>query len=575
MLKHLRAILSYYAPIHGQWAGPYDLVEITNEHRSVPLSEITHAVVLPDPEGAVLMWCHVYPANFDPNAHGGQPGPTHTFLWKPGDPQRVTKFDVPNNVNGSEDLFCGGHQFLPDGDVLSFGGTDMTSTSHIFGHAAAFRFDLATQSWSSAGTMHRERWYPNGFLTPSGVVVTIGHTENPVYALPELTTQRMQDRFSATTGAWASSATVSEPSLRNARLSSTAGIPCGVPDNVVEIHDYPRRHLLARARQLRYMDLETSQQDWHLSFTTSCTTLPADRWILQAGGLNIQHAEGSTGHVVVLGPSTDLTFPRDYGFVAAGQERTTTYAAQTDVDMWSDVGTAAVWDPTFPDLIQGRINQNLVILADGSLLVVGGSDVDPMSGVEGVARLNPERFVSSNFPLPGTGDAWLAMAPQTHERRYHSVAGLLPDGRVFSAGGANGDLQPPAPEPWHHSIEIYSPPYLFNGPRPVISGLTATTWPISQVPLPPNPSFSVQLRPGSTLDRVALVRTGSITHAFDSSQRYVVLNTAVFPDPATPDKYTVIVTLPPTLFATPAGDYMLFALSSLGVPSVASMIRIN
>jgi hypothetical protein len=40
---------------------------------------------------------------------------------------------------------------------------------------------------------------------------------------------------------------------------------------------------------------------------------------------------------------------------------------------------------------------------------------------------------------------------------YHSAAMLLPSGKVMMAG-------------WNNTkIELYSPPYLFNGARPVIS----------------------------------------------------------------------------------------------------------
>ncbi|MBL8765850.1 MAG: DUF1929 domain-containing protein [Planctomycetes bacterium] len=555
--------------MHGQWAGPYDLTQITSEHPNVPLHEITHAVVLPDVEGEVLFWCHVWPTSFDTSAHGGLPGPTHTFRWSPRVPQSVTKIDVPNNFNGSEDLFCGGHQFLADGDVLAFGGTDMTSTSVITGHASAFRFDLTTQSWQTAGVMHRERWYPNAFPTPFGLMV-LGHTEHPVYSVP---TEKTHDRFFDSSGTWDAPTGAAQSRLRN--VFDVLGSPCGITSNLVEVHDYPRCHLLANALELRYMELETTQQDWQLDFTTGCLIPPAERWHLQSGPLNVQHKEASTAHFVILGAGGVAL--RDHVIVAAGQERTTTYVAQTDVDVWSQVGTTpGAWSTAFPDLNEGRVDQNLVILADGSMLVVGGADVDALTGNQTAARLNPERFMSThatNFPLPDTGDAWLAMAPQQHERRYHSVAGLLPDGRVFSAGGAYPYPVPSPLEPSSHSVEIYSPPYLFKGARPAVSGLSSTTW--TPTPFVSQESFTIQFRPGSTLEHVALIKTGSITHAFDSSQRYVVLHAVIQPDPVIADKYSVTVDVPPSHFATPKGDYMLVAVSSLGVPSIAKMIQIN
>ena len=51
------------------------------------------------------------------------------------------------------------------------------------------------------------------------------------------------------------------------------------------------------------------------------------------------------------------------------------------------------------------------------------------------------------------------------ERGYHSTALLLPDGRIMSAGDDGpSDLGGQSDE-----IEVFSPPYLFKGPRPQIT----------------------------------------------------------------------------------------------------------
>ena len=69
---------------------------------------------------------------------------------------------------------------------------------------------------------------------------------------------------------------------------------------------------------------------------------------------------------------------------------------------------------------------------------------------------------------PDTGQ-WREVADAGAPRNYHSIALLLPDGTVLSAGGGlcncNAD---------HQNGQVYSPPYLFNADgtlatRPTIS----------------------------------------------------------------------------------------------------------
>src|SRR5664280_733039 len=72
-------------------------------------------------------------------------------------------------------------------------------------------------------------------------------------------------------------------------------------------------------------------------------------------------------------------------------------------------------------------------------------------------------------------DSWRAVASAVVARMYHSVALLLPDGRVVTAGNTPSKGQHVAwnQDPDHEEmrLEIYSPPYLFRGSRPVITSV--------------------------------------------------------------------------------------------------------
>ena len=146
--------------------------------------------------------------------------------------------------------------------------------------------------------------------------------------------------------------------------------------------------------------------------------------------------------------------------------------------------------------------------------------------------------------------------PAPNRRGYHSTALLLPDGRVWH-GGSTTDL-----DGSNKQIDIFEPAYVDQGGRPTITKCPAN---VSY-----DTPFTVDTPQASSIERVALMRCGSITHGFNSDQRYVGLSFTV------EDGNTLAVSPPPGGDIAPPGYYMLWLIDDQGRPCQrASFIRVS
>jgi hypothetical protein len=194
---------------------------------------------------------------------------------------------------------------------------------------------------------------------------------------------------------------------------------------------------------------------------------------------------------------------------------------------------------------------NATILADGTVLATGGT-----LGGTVVATDLSNAVLPSEIWNPATG-VWTTVASLPHQRLYHSTATLLPDGRVLTAGGITGFSSTVFKD-----AEFYSPPYLFNGPRPVIaSAPTNVTY---------GQTFSVVTPDAANIANVNWIRLSSSTHAFNMNQRFMHVS---FSQSA--DGSGLTVTAPSNPNICPPGHYLMFILNSSGVPSVASIVQIT
>ena len=196
---------------------------------------------------------------------------------------------------------------------------------------------------------------------------------------------------------------------------------------------------------------------------------------------------------------------------------------------------------------------NATVLADGDVVVTGGSAAD-----NALTGMNTDALLWKS----GTG-GWTQGAQSTAgiARLYHSVALLLPDGSVLSGGGG-------APGPQTNlNVEIYYPPYLFTNsgtfaPRPTITpgvGPDIITY---------GQSFAVGVDSAAGIQRVTFIKTASVTHSFNFEQRFMDLK-------FTPNVDRLSVQAPSSAAMATPGNYLLFVIDRLGVPSVAKILRIG
>ena len=134
---------------------------------------------------------------------------------------------------------------------------------------------------------------------------------------------------------------------------------------------------------------------------------------------------------------------------------------------------------------------------------------------------------------------------------------LQPDGTVLIAGGGHEET---STDPGQFNAQVYSPSYLFNGPRPTI-----TTGPGSAVY---GSAMNVATPDASSIASVNLVSYGADTHQSDMDQHFVPLS-------FTAGSGTLSVQAPASASYAPPGDYMLFIVNKAGVPSMASMVHLT
>lgn len=411
---------------------------------------------------------------------------------------------VPRDSNNNPiDIFCAGQSFRPDGRLFVAGGT--LQYDNFKGIPDCFVFDFTTEQWIKVASMNRGRWYPT--------VLTLG--DGRIFALSGLDINGNLDRnpeiFNGSTG-W---------NIFSRRTSSLAL--------------YAHLILLSSGK-LFYTGAQLGGNN---GVPPCILTLPSkfNSAIAQQNVSGLEFAgNGNQAASVLLPPAQE----QKVMIIGGGGGAATNRVNIINLNASTAYTTA-------PYLNNPRMHHNAVILPDRTVFVCNGS-----RGEENVGQST----LPAEIYNPATNTWTVVETPSVNGRVYHSVALLLPDGRVVVAGGN------PQRGTYENRIEIYSPAYMTRTRPTINSAPQAANY---------NTTIAIQTNQAADIKWVHLTRPMAPTHGLDTEQRLVDL--PIDPTKTTSNSLTVQIASNRNL--APPGYYMLFIVDNNNVPSPAIWIQIT
>ncbi|HEV7242033.1 MAG TPA: galactose oxidase-like domain-containing protein, partial [Thermoanaerobaculia bacterium] len=464
----------------------------------------------------------------------GQIGHTRLYEWATGSIRHVP--------SPPTDLFCCGHALLSNGRLLVAGGTEDYPLAsghhqqHWPGTRDAWIYDFPSRHWVRIARMNEApnprdwieggrgggRWYPTLVTLSDGNVLAMsGH--------PSHTDRRHSNNtpeiYTVPSDQWSVQAPLGAESF--------GGVPV----------QYPRLHVLPGGDVFCVTPLDVENRSLRYNPTTQQKTYVGQAFTNPDYlGPAIANGQNTTSVLLPL-------------LASQGYRARILLCGSTEALRIEPDEPNATWQRTHARTLAGsprRFNLNAVLLPTGEVFVSGGVSN---------GNLRDETAVTVAEMYDPATDQWKTLERAEVVRNYHSVALLLPDGRVWTAGSNRDHVNSTDQNDTRElRIEIYDPWYS-NHARPLI---TSVPFRVGH-----GETFNVLTPQARNITRVALVRAGSTTHAFDSDQRWVE---ATF---TRTGEDRLLVTAPSRLSIAPPGAYLLFLLDRHNVPSVGHFIQLH
>ena len=401
--------------------------------------------------------------------------------------------------NTYQDLFAAHLSLLEDGRLFVSGGNNQVKKSSVF--------DFKDNTWMQLDDMNRGRWYPTNVSLPSGEVLTALGSSGGRY--PEVWNEKTG--WKVLTGV-----DLTSPILQYERYYENEWWP------------------LLHVAPLGYVFHSGPTPLMHNISTQNLGS------ILQVG------VENRAWY-----PKHGTTIMYDEGkLLVAGGAISGVNKKSSNQSMLIDINSTTPKVTTIDAMKYPRKFHNGVMLPTGEVLVVGGNQ-------SGIKFSDKESVLPVEIWNPQT-KKWREGADILVPRNYHSIALLMPDGRVLSAGGGLCNCSAD-----HMNGQLYSPPYLFNNegsladrPRLIVASDIIRN----------GQQFTLQS--DADIEKFSMVKMSATTHGVNSDLRYL---TPIFTSSGH-GQYTLTAHAN-TNILTP-GYWMLFAINEKGVPSIAKIIRV-
>ena len=419
--------------------------------------------------------------------------PTVSFEWNPDQP--ITSA-VTSPMPPGVDLFCAHHVNLDDGRVLVAGGSEEFSGAGYtgdWGTKAICIYDpnkAAADRWEKIGDMREGRWYPTLVTLPDGSLVTFsGIIQGNTHAATAEVFERPFEGPGYTTAAVAGG---------DKSFPSYPGMLLVRGGKVVHV-----------GTTWQYRGSGTTTPIGTFSFRRTSPT----SGVWQDEGVSPEVDKREEGAFVLLPPAQDGKILLLGGGDIDGSSQTSD-AEIRSAEILHTQESPMRWQ-RLADMNHPRVNVSAVLLPDGKVLVIGGHDSWKWN-----SGLTPSNTAELYDPILGDDpSAWREVATMGAPRQYHSVSLLLPDGRVLAAGGVANDRSN------QFTLELYEPPYVFNGARPSITSVERDDGPDDTLAY--GGEITIETPEAADIRKIGLMRPGSMTHHTDTEQRYVALSAFV------------------------------------------------